>query len=182
MQWLFYLHYPSVWVWQPVLWNKWWRSMNTIGFCVARVRGKQWPSRLILQAVCFFNGQVSSSSSIKCLSIPWSTEMRSIGLGLKNSFYMHSCLLILMGCMYLNTQGAAAESLLSQGASEGLWVVLQNCHLADECWLAKLEVVCSQVLHSDDVHPSFRLWLTSYPCKAFPVSLLQDGMSYLASH
>ncbi|XP_050716714.1 dynein axonemal heavy chain 3-like isoform X3 [Eriocheir sinensis] len=73
-------------------------------------------------------------------------------------------------------QGVAAENLVSQGASEGLWVVLQNCHLADESWLAKLEVVFGQVLEAEEVHPNFRLWLTSYPCKAFPVSLLQDGI------
>ncbi|XP_063858635.1 dynein axonemal heavy chain 3-like isoform X1 [Scylla paramamosain] len=73
-------------------------------------------------------------------------------------------------------QGKAAESLVSQGAEAGLWVVLQNCHLAEEGWLAQLEVVCDQVLQSESIHPSFRLWLTSYPCKEFPVSLLQDGI------
>lgn len=78
-------------------------------------------------------------------------------------------------CICLRLQGAAAETLISQGAIEGLWVVLQNCHLADECWLAKLEVVCSQVLQAENIHPKFRLWLTSYPSQAFPVSLLQDG-------
>lgn len=72
-------------------------------------------------------------------------------------------------------QGKAAESLVSQGADAGLWVVLQNCHLAEEGWLAQLEVVCDQVLQSENIHPNFRLWLTSYPCKEFPVSLLQDG-------
>lgn len=74
-------------------------------------------------------------------------------------------------------QGTAAENLVSQGAESGMWVVLQNCHLAEESWLAQLEVVCDQVLQAESTHHNFRLWLTSYPCKAFPVSLLQDGES-----
>ncbi|XP_042235893.1 dynein axonemal heavy chain 12-like [Homarus americanus] len=64
---------------------------------------------------------------------------------------------------------------MQQGAEVGWWVVLQNCHLA-ESWMMRLEILCSQILQSDSTHPNFRLWLTSYPSPAFPVSLLQDGI------
>ncbi|XP_069937012.1 dynein axonemal heavy chain 3-like, partial [Cherax quadricarinatus] len=72
-------------------------------------------------------------------------------------------------------QGSLAESMIQQGAQVGWWVVLQNCHLA-ESWMTRLEIICSHVLHADSTHSNFRLWLTSYPSPAFPVSLLQDGI------
>lgn len=63
-----------------------------------------------------------------------------------------------------------------QGAESGWWVVLQNCHLA-ESWLPRLEVLSGEILNAENeaTHANFRLWLTSFPSIAFPVSLLQDG-------
>ena len=71
-------------------------------------------------------------------------------------------------------QGAKAEKLLSNGMERGLWVCLQNCHLAGS-WMPSLE----RILETTDpksVHKDFRLWLTSMPSENFPVIILQNGV------
>lgn len=67
-----------------------------------------------------------------------------------------------------------AEGVIQSGAELGWWVVLQNCHLADS-WMLRLEMICASILTAESTHPSFRLWLTSYPSPSFPLSLLQEG-------
>jgi dynein heavy chain len=71
-------------------------------------------------------------------------------------------------------QGPRAAALIQQGQNEGLWVCLQNCHLATS-WMPSLEKIFEDM---DYVNTSdnFRLWLTSYPSDKFPVSILQKGV------
>lgn len=72
-------------------------------------------------------------------------------------------------------QGPIAEGWIREAISGGFWVVLQNCHLA-KSFLPRLEQMCEKELTSPDVHPDFRLWLTSYPSELFPTAILENGL------
>jgi len=74
-------------------------------------------------------------------------------------------------------QGALAEKLIRRGIETGSWVALQNCHLFPS-WMSALEQLLEEVgpqlMQSEN--QQFRLWLTSYPSKMFPASILQNGV------
>lgn len=71
-------------------------------------------------------------------------------------------------------QGPKAEKLLEMGMERGIWVCLQNCHLAVS-WMPTLERIVEGIA-PEKVHKDFRLWLTAMPTPDFPVAILQNGV------
>jgi dynein heavy chain len=71
-------------------------------------------------------------------------------------------------------QGVKAARMIENGAENGEWIFLQNCHLCTS-WMSELERIVEE-FDRDQLHPKFRLWLSSMPSDAFPVSILQNGV------
>ena len=66
--------------------------------------------------------------------------------------------------------------MIKASKKSGEWVMLQNCHLA-KSWMPSLEnIVMNFAVEEEDMHPEFRLYLTSMPAEYFPVSVLQNGV------
>ena len=91
-------------------------------------------------------------------------------------------------------QGPSAENAIEEARKSGNWVFLQNCHLAPS-WMGRLEKICedlegkskekmggssfqsnTQVANQNYFHPSFRLFLSTYPTQDFSLLVLQSGL------
>ncbi|XP_063979949.1 dynein axonemal heavy chain 1-like [Diachasmimorpha longicaudata] len=70
-------------------------------------------------------------------------------------------------------QGPRAEFILKESLEAGNWVFFQNCHLAPS-WMPHLDGLIESF--PDNIHPDFRLYLTSTPTINFPPTILENAM------
>jgi len=70
-------------------------------------------------------------------------------------------------------QEAKAEKAIEKARTTGGWCLLQNCHLSIS-FMPRLEAIVEQL--NEQNNPEFRIWLTSMPSAAFPVSVLQTSV------
>jgi dynein heavy chain len=71
-------------------------------------------------------------------------------------------------------QNVIAEKLIEDGQRSGMWICLQNCHLYTS-WMPELDKI-QERQDPTQIHPNYRLWLTSDPSPHFPVPVLQNGI------
>lgn len=73
-------------------------------------------------------------------------------------------------------QGPAAVKLIENGCKLGNWVFLQNCHLATS-FMPQMELILRRIALGElKAHDDFRVYLSSMPTNAFPVSVLQNAV------
>ncbi|CAH1639834.1 unnamed protein product [Spodoptera littoralis] len=71
-----------------------------------------------------------------------------------------------------------ARKLIDRGLKEGLWVLLQNCHLGLEYMVEIMEQFGELEKEPEAIHECFRLWITTEVHEKFPITLLQMSIKY----
>ncbi|XP_078395203.1 dynein axonemal heavy chain 5 [Cetorhinus maximus] len=67
-----------------------------------------------------------------------------------------------------------ARKLLQQTMTNGGWALLQNCHLG----LDFLDELMDIITETENIHETFRLWMTTEVHKFFPIALLQMSVKF----
>jgi dynein heavy chain len=111
-------------------------------------------SNLRVPMICFLSMGSDPTLSIEFLSKKRDLECRAISMG--------------------QGQEIHARNALQKHQSQGGWVLLQNCHLC----LDFLDEVLQTVLETENVHDTFRLWITTEVHDKFPINLLQSSIKY----
>ena len=75
-------------------------------------------------------------------------------------------------------QEPKATKLVIEGAKEGFWALLANCHLC-VTWLPDLEKLIFNTIEAKP-HKDFRVFLSSSPTPQFPIQLLQNCIKMTA--
>ena len=71
-------------------------------------------------------------------------------------------------------QEESARKMITEAILNGHWLMLQNCHLS----LEFCDEIMQTMLDTDEMHPNFRLWITTEVHKSFPIGLLQMSLKF----
>ncbi|KAH9641784.1 hypothetical protein HF086_003910 [Spodoptera exigua] len=71
-----------------------------------------------------------------------------------------------------------ARKLIERGLKEGIWVLLQNCHLGLDYMVEVMEQFGELEKDPESIHEYFRLWITTEVHPKFPITLLQMSIKY----
>ncbi|XP_061708954.1 dynein axonemal heavy chain 8 [Cydia pomonella] len=75
-------------------------------------------------------------------------------------------------------QEVHARKLIERALKEGMWVLLQNCHLGLEYMVEVMEQFAELEKEPEKVSDIFRLWITTEVHPKFPITLLQMSIKY----
>lgn len=67
-----------------------------------------------------------------------------------------------------------ARKLISDAMNEGSWVLLQNIHLS----LPFCNEAMDALVDTENIHDTFRLWMTTEVHPQFPIGLLQSAIKF----
>ncbi|XP_037644332.1 dynein heavy chain 8, axonemal-like isoform X1 [Sebastes umbrosus] len=104
--------------------------------------------------ICFLSMGSDPTGEIEALAKRLELESRAISMG--------------------QGQEVHARKLLQASMTQGGWVLLQNCHLGLEFMDELLETITT----AENMHGTFRVWLTTEPHDQFSITLLQSSIKF----
>ncbi|KAF5404253.1 Dynein axonemal heavy chain 10 [Paragonimus heterotremus] len=144
------------------------RIYRAITLYVIQVMGESFVTPPILSFTSIYE-QSSPSTPIVFILSPGSDPTSDlVKFAERRSFDQNNIKFLSMG----QGQEKNAQTLLEASIARGHWLMLQNCHLLVK-WLSILE---KHLTRLSKPHPDFRLWLTTEPCTAFPIGILQRSL------
>ena len=104
--------------------------------------------------VCLLSTGSDPSAQIEAMAKSRGQDCRSLALG--------------------QGQEEIARKMMTEGISNGHWLMLQNCHLC----LNFCDEIMQTMIDTHEINPAFRLWITTEVNKQFPIGLLQMSLKY----
>ncbi|XP_033219684.1 dynein heavy chain 2, axonemal [Belonocnema kinseyi] len=147
---------------------------DRMSFClttfIANHLGQRFVEPPVLDVKAVLNDSVAHSPLIFVLS-PGVDPTSSLMQLAESQEMMSQFLTLSLG----QGQAPIATRMIEMGTADGSWIFLANCHLSLS-WMPKLDKIVENLSSNKNLHPKFRLWLSSSPTPHFPISILQTGI------